>query len=184
MILLAEDFLLFELPNGSSVPLRPEMIRFEVPETANTVLDADTVNQAAAAVFHYFKHELKLSSISLGEFTLALAKVLRELEVAAAAADSTDNKFTRVESDLGKIAGAVDGVELLFFAELRKALRAHLSKSPVTLHFKGLRDCVKRLSGSQRWTNRCQALSDQIVAFMRRCLEAEAGERTCTMIVE
>ncbi len=184
MILLAEDCLLFELPNGSSVPLRPEMIRFEVPETANTVLNADTVNEAAAAVFYYFKHELKRSSISLGEFTLVLEKVLRELERAAKDARLINPANHRTESDLGKLADKVDGVELLFFAELRRALRSHLCKSPSALHFCGLRRCVKRLSGARRWNNRCQTLSDQIVAYMRSCLEAEVGEKTCTMIVD
>lgn len=184
MILLSEDYLLFELPNGSTVPLRPEMIRFEVPESANSVLNAETVNEAAAAVFHYFKHELKLSSISLGEFTLALEKVLRELERAARAADPTARAGGRLESDLGKLAEAVGGFELLFFAELRRTLHAHLCTAPAALHFRGLRTCVKRLSGAQRWSNRCQKLSDQIVAYMRSCLEAEAGEKACTMIVE
>ncbi len=184
MILLAEDYLLFQLPSGESVPLGPDMIRFEVPEANDSVLTTDTVNQAAAAVFHYFKHELKRTAVSLGEFTLALEKVLRELERAAQATNSPKPGLIKAESDLNELAEAVNGVELLFFTELRRAMRAQLRNGPSTLHFRGLRACVKRLSGARRWSNRCQALRDQIVAYLRDCLEAEAGEKPCTMLVE
>lgn len=83
MILLAHDFLFFRLANGESVPLRPEMIRFEVSGDADSILDAEIVNHTAAAVFHYFKHELGRDSVSLGEFAMALEKVLRGFELAA-----------------------------------------------------------------------------------------------------
>ncbi|MCX7722621.1 MAG: hypothetical protein N2379_06110 [Verrucomicrobiae bacterium] len=184
MILLADDCLLFELPNGTAVPLRPEMIRFESTGGAHAALDTEAVNEAAAAVFHYFKHELKRTSVSLGEFAVALEKVLTALERAAREAARNTHTSTHTESDLAELAEVVDGVELLFFLELRRLMRRQLRNAIGPLRFRGLRGCVKRLCGLRRWNATCEALSDQIVAYMRECLEAEAADKTCTMIIQ
>jgi len=184
MILLASDFLFFHLPDGESVPLRPEMISFEVSGYADSVLDAEIVNHAAAAVFHYFKHDLGRDSVSMGEFTMALEKVLRGFERAARApAEKRPNQCV-FEADLQRLADASGGGELFFFSELRRELRAQLRESPAMLRFRGLRRCVKRLSGAQRWSGRCRNLRDQIVEYLRGCLKADAREKPCALVVE
>jgi hypothetical protein len=184
MILLADDCLFFRLADGQSVPLRPEMIRFEVTGDADSFLDAEFVNHAAAAVFHYFKHELGRDSVSLGEFAMALEKVLRGFEQAVRVPRVRQPKQRASEADLRRLADAAGGSELFFYSELRRELRAQLRESPATLHFHGLRPCVKRLSGAQRWSGRCKDLRDQILAYLRGCLKADAGEKPCALIVE
>lgn len=184
MIMLARDLLLFRLADGESVPLRPEMISFEVSGDAASTLDAETVNNAAAAVFHYFKHDLGLDSVSMGEFTMALEKVLRGFVLSAAAPSGGDPNTRVLEADLRRLADESGGSELFFFSELRRELRAHLRQSPAMLRFHGLRRCVKQLSGAQRWSSRCQNLRDQIVEYLRGCLKADAQEKPCSLVVD
>jgi hypothetical protein len=184
MILLARDLLLFRLADGESVPLRPEMISFEVSGDAASTLDAETVNNAAAAVFHYFKHDLGRHSVSMGEFTMALEKVLCGFVLSAAAPSGGEPNARVLEADLWRLADESAGSELFFFSELRRELRARLRQSPAMLRFHGLRCCVKRLSGARRWSSRCQNLRDQIVEYLRGCLKADAREKPCSLVVD
>ncbi len=41
------------------------------------LVDPEVVRHASAAVLHYFKHELQRQFVSVGEFAVALEKVLR-----------------------------------------------------------------------------------------------------------
>jgi len=184
MILLAHDFLLFRLADGESIPLKPEMISFEVSADAGSCLDAEMVNQAAAAVFHYFKHELGRDSVSMGEFTITLERVLRGFALSARAQGARRPNQHAPEADLQQLADAACGSELIFFSDLRRELRAQLRESPAMLRFHGLRCCVKQLSGAQRWSSRCQNLRDQIVEYLRGCLKAEAGSKPCALVVK
>jgi hypothetical protein len=52
------------------------------------------------------------------------------------------------------------------------------------VRFSGLRGCVKHLAGARRWSPRCQGLHDQIVAYLRECLGAEARATECSLVVE
>jgi hypothetical protein len=187
MILLANDCLLLRLPNGESVPLRAEMISFDASGNEPALLDADFANEVAAAVFHYFKHDLKLPTITMGELCEAMERVLRSFAPhikpaapppAAAASDVV------MEADLGRLADESAGNELLFFARLRDEVRAQLREAPAQLRFCGLRHCVKQLTGARRWGRRCGKLRDQIVAFLRGCLLAETGTGSCPMVVD
>jgi hypothetical protein len=74
------------------------------------------------------------------------------------------------------------GGELLFFPRLRQEMRQQLSQSPRLLRFNGLHDCVKRLVGARRWCDRCRAMSDQIVGYLRQCLD-ENHRADCALVV-
>jgi hypothetical protein len=76
------------------------------------------------------------------------------------------------------------GCELFFFPRLRDEMRCQLLQSPQVLHFRGLRSCVKQLTGAQRWSPRCQKLQDQIVEFLRNCFATEANQPNCALLVE
>ena len=54
--------------------------------------DWETLRHAAASVFHYFKIELAREAVSIGEFSVALEKVLHHLgyTIHAHAADRAD----------------------------------------------------------------------------------------------
>jgi len=43
---------------------------------------------------------------------------------------------------------------------------------------------VKKIAGARRWSNRCELLQDQIVDFLRQCLNQEAEKPVCALVVE
>ena len=88
MIALQSDCLLFQLASGESIPCSPEMISVELVGDSDGQLDPEMLRHAAASVFHYFKVELERQTVSIGEFSLALEKALRNLGLTIRADDS------------------------------------------------------------------------------------------------
>jgi hypothetical protein len=159
------------------------MVEFET--NPRTFLDPELVHHAAAAVLHYFKHELGRSSVSVGEFSMALERVLRGFGLNVKAVSSVDRALLVAESDLRKLAcDSGRGVELIFFPRLRREVRERLLQRPRIIRFQGLRGCVKQLVGARRWTHRCQRLNDQIVDYLRLCWSSEAAAASCALVVE
>ena len=182
MIALHSNYLLVQLGNGESIPCSAEMITVEIVGEAGVPFDRDLLRHMVASVFHYFKSELERETVTAGEFSFALEKVLRHLGCPLPVG-SPDNEIS--EADLGRLAGEPgDHLELFFFPRLRDELRFRLRQSPRVLRFRGLRGCVKQLTGARRWSNRCEALQDQIVAYLRECLSAEPEPAKCALVVE
>lgn len=185
MIALQSDCLLFQLASGESIPCSPEMISVELVGDSAGQLDPEMLRHAAASVFHYFKVELERQTVSIGEFSLALEKALRNLGLTIRAGDFETRSQEIIETDLGLFARQSDGsLELFFFPRLRDELRTQLRQSPRMMRFRGLRGCVKQLSGAKRWSNRCEKLSEQIVEYLRGCLTAEPEQKECALVVE
>jgi hypothetical protein len=149
------------------------------------LLDDEVIQNAAQAVLHYFKSELGKTLVSVGEFAQALERVLRGLGFSVSASDPGTESFPAGDADLGRLAlDSQGGFELDFFPRLRRELRRQLDQAPGIIRFRGLRRCVKQLTGARRWTPRCQELSDQIVEYLRQCLSTESRRRSCPMLVE
>jgi len=185
MIALSSDHLIFQLNNGESVPCSAEMITIEIVGNSEGALDAEMLRHAAASVFHYFKVELERQSVTVGEFALALEKVLRNFGLTLYADESQPFARQILEADLRHLAcESESSLELFFFPRLRDELRARLRESPRLLRFRGLRGCVKQLAGAQRWSGRCEKIQDQIVEFLRECLTAEPEQKDCALVVE
>jgi hypothetical protein len=203
MIALAFDCLLFQTSSGESIPFSAEMISVELTGDGIGPFDPEFLKDAASAVFHYFKNDLGRITVTVGEFAVALEKVLRGFGLAcepeapaapgqlaaeeqASAEPAAEHAVRRVtEADLRQLAcESGKGCELFFFPRLRDELKQHLSSGPEVLHFRGLRSCVKQLTGARRWSPRCQTLEDQIVEFLRNCFATEAGGPKCAMLVE
>ena len=185
MIALQSGCLLFQLASGESVPCSVEMISVELTGNTKDLLDPEVLSHAAASVFHYFKNELERETVTVGEFAVALEKVLRQLGfvIRAGALESRSREI--VETDLCLFAReSADSLELFFFPRLRDELRAQLRQSPRVLRFRGLRGCVKPLTGARRWSVRCEKLQDHIVEYLRRCLTAEPEQNDCSLVVE
>ena len=184
MITLAGDCLIFRTPSGEGIPCSVETISVELIGEDASLFDADFIKQAAGAVLHYFRDELGRQSVTMAEFSLALENVLRGFKMAAAVKPGAATPNVRVaQADLDRLAAESDnGGELLFFPRLRDELRARLRESPQMLCFGGIRDCVKRLAGAQRWSQRCETLHDQIVDFLRSCLSREESAH-CALVV-
>jgi len=77
MIQLLENSIWVEKPSGSSSVCTAEQITIELMGGAIEGLDPEMVRQAAAGVLHYFKVELGREFVTVGEFSTALAKVLK-----------------------------------------------------------------------------------------------------------
>ncbi len=187
MIALQSDCLLFRLANGESVPCSAEMISIEISGFAGAAewVDPEMLHHAAASVFHYFKEELRRETVTVGEFAMALEKVLRGLGFVIRAGGIEPRPSVAGPTDLAGLArDSADSLELLFFPRLRRELRAQLRQSPRVIRFRGLRGCVKQLAGARRWSRRCENLQDQIVDYLRGCLTAEPDQNECALLVE
>ena len=186
MIQLHSHCLVFETANGEHIPCAVEDVSVEIIGAAVDQLDHEIVKEAAAAVLHYFKVERQQTIVTIAEFTAALEEVLRGLGlVMTAAAPKPEPALTGsvAETSLDLLAEETgDGGELLFFPRLREEMRQQLSLSPRLLRFSGLHDCVKRLVGARRWCDRCRAMSDQIVGYLRQCLD-ENHRADCALVV-
>jgi hypothetical protein len=185
MIALQSNCLFFQLASGESIPCSAEMISIELVGDSHGCLDPEILRHAAASVFHYFKNELERQTVTIGEFSVALEKALRNLGLNIRAGDFATQSQQVIETDLGLFARQSDGsLELFFFPRLRDELRAQLRQSPRVVRFRGLRGCVKELAGARRWSARCEQMRDQIVGYLRECLVAEPEQAACALVVE
>lgn len=184
MIQLHPDCLIFQTSSGENIPCSAETVTVEL--VGESTLDPEIVREAASAVVYYFKVELGRDNVSIEEFARALEKVLMRLgyEVTAGEdAHSGPKDFPQVVLNLPELASACGkGFELIFFQRLRSELREQLATHPRSVRFQGLRTCVKQLTGARRWSERCQALNDQIVEYLRECYSAEQPA-DCNLVV-
>ncbi len=185
MIQLHPDYLMFQLPNGDSVPCSAETVTFELIGDAADNLDPEMVKNAAAAVLHYFQQDLKRECVSVGEFSEALEEVLRGFGFKVETAGTTKPSAPVTETDLVPLASQAAGSgELFFFNLLRDELRQKLpAAAGGRLDLRGLRPCVKHLLGASRWSARCEGLSDQIVGYVRRYLSQEEARTECAIVI-
>jgi hypothetical protein len=191
MIILAEDCLVLRDASGEGIPCSAETISVELIGENASMFDAEFIKQAAGAVLHYFRDELGRTSVTMAEFSMALENVLLGFKLAAGKKIIADKKVAAdpakriAQSDLCRLAAETDnGGELIFFPRLRDELRAQLQQSPQMLCFRGIRGCVKQLTGARRWSHRCQSLHDQIVEFLRSCMSREDSAVDCALVVK
>jgi len=185
MILLRPDCLVFETSAGELIPCTAKEVTFELIGDAAKWLDAEIIENAAAAVLHYFRTERQQETVSVAQFAITLEKVLVELGLEVKTVDAPETHSPGrplVEADLRGFAA--DGGELFFFPRLRDEVRRRLDGTPRVLRFHGLRACVKQLTGAKRWGARCSALNDQIVDYLRTCFSTEkAGAGSALVVV-
>ena len=183
MIRLRSDCLEFEMSNGEKIPCSATSVTVELMGSAADLLDRHIVENAAAAVLHYFLHDLQKTSVTLSEFTQALEAALRGMGLNVSC-DAPKNAVCMREADLRALAcESGKAFELGFFVRLREELRRGIEHSPNVLRFSGLRGCVKQLAGARRWCPRCQKLSDHIVEYLRECLSREQPDEPCGLMV-
>jgi hypothetical protein len=177
MIQLHPDYLVFHTSQGENIPASAETVTIELIGDAASSIDPEVVREAAAAVVHYFKEELKQEQVSIAEFSAALERVLNSFgySVSSSPGNPPAADPNIATADLEKLALESSAVELVFFLKLRERFHNLLNSSPHLLKFEGLRRCVKQLLGVKHWCRRCERLSDQIVEFLRACLAAECG---------
>lgn len=200
MISLRPDCLAFESPDGEFIPCSAQQVVVELIGDAAQWLDQEVITHASEAVLHYFRHEKGQHSVSLGEFVSALERVLKGLGLDIQASAKPSGQWPAsctaakpevasaqrrvVENDLLELAGrSAGGAELFFFPLLRREMHQCLDGSPLTLRFRGLRECVKQIVGSKRWNTACQSMNDRIVDYLRTCLNTEKAGEGCALVV-
>ena len=182
MIQLKPNCLVLKTAGGEQIPCEAEWATHEWVGELGLDLEPDIVQNASAAVLHYFKHELNRNTVSVDEFADALEKVFRRLSVELRSKQGAPLRIA--EANLGELARKSGvGGELFFFKALRAELKRKLQESPQVLRFCGLRHCAKQLTGSTRWNRRCQALSDQIVEYLRVCWSAEPRSQSSALLI-
>ena len=183
MIQLHRDYLLIETSTGETIPCSAELVTIELVGGAAAALEPETVRQAAAAVLHFFKHDLGRESVSIADFSRVLGEVLGSLgfNVRGGQESKPKGEFCDLR-DLATESGE-GGFELAFYPQLRGRFRSLLAQSSGIVRFEGLRGCVKQLLGAKRWSGRCQALNDQIVQYLRECLASEGESESCGLVV-
>ena len=210
MIHLRHDCLVFEFPTGEMIPCTAEEIALELSLEPGQTFDPEVLKNAAAAVLHYFRHELQRQEVSLKEFATALRRVLKDLGfdlkeyemkvtsptipsdsnsaasdslVPAAASVAVSSGLT-TEIDLGSLEKQSGGAgELQFFQSLKADFLDRLQSNPQVIVCHGLRSCSKNLCAARRWSDRCQELIDDIVRFLRACLKDYADGRRPVLCV-
>ena len=187
MIQLHPDYLFFQTKQGETIPCSAESVTIELIGDAASFLDPQLVREAASAVVHYFKVELGRETVSVAEFSRALERVLNGLGFTVTSNASDDDPASVINVSNTNLPEMLEegheGFELLFFLKLRQEFQRQVGNSPDVLKFRGLRACVKRILGVKRWGRRCDALSDQIVFFLRACLETEPGSLSRGLVV-
>lgn len=198
MIRLREDCLVFRTADGLTIPCTAEEVTVEIMGDAAGAIDPEVVRSAAAAVLHYFKSELGREEVSVSEFSQALERVLRGFGFQISYAEKSDGSAegaasgsaeakparTIVEADLVELAADFGpACELFFFQKLRENLKAKLASAPDVVRFSGLRRCAKQLTGSRRWSHRCEEASDRIVGFLRESFTRDNGGHRCALVV-
>lgn len=185
MIQLRPDCLALQGEDGDAIPCSAEKITVQIVSGPGSHLDAEMVEHAVAAVLHYFREEQGREFVSMGEFTVALERALKNFGFTLKAHPPVGASLTVEESDLRQLAcDAGKGFELTFFPKLRAELLVRLGRAPRCIRFVGLRSCVKQLTGARRWSPRCQCLNDQIVDFARHCLQDGSHGAACALVVE
>jgi hypothetical protein len=184
MIQLKPDCLVFQTSDGEHVPCSAEWITIELMGEDAAWVDPVIIQNVSAAVLHYFKEELNKEFISVSEFAIALEKALRGFGLTVYADREPAGEVCVASSSLQDLARrAGENFELLFFPHLRAEMRSKMEQSPQVLRFHGLRDCVKQLTGAERWTRHCQNLNDQIVDYLRTCWRTEPSSQSCSLVV-
>jgi hypothetical protein len=184
MMRLKKDCLIFQTNCGQQIPCSAEWVTLELIGDAASLVDPDLVQHAAAAVLHYFKEELHRQFVSVAEFAAALERALRAVGLSIFA-EAEPGPLRVLDSHLPELMkSAGQNGELFFFPQLRQELRRQLEESPQILRFNGLRPCAKQLAGANRWSPRCENMSDQIVDYMRTCWQSDTRSRSCTLVVK
>lgn len=188
MIQLHSHSLVFETTDGELIPCDAEEVTIELIGEAVQDLDPNLVRQAATAVLHYFKSECEQQVVTIREFTQALEQVLHNLgvqvskEEKSAAKSLVGGKILEADlSDLIEEDGSA--TELIFFARLKREFVKLLNRSPRVIRLRGLRRCVKHLIGAQRWSKRCYGPNDQIINFLRECMEQRSEQNDCALVI-
>ena len=184
MIRLHPDCLIIKMSSGEQFPCPAEIVTVELIGEAASWMSEEVDKNVAAAVLHFFKEEQGRDVVSVAEFSEVLEDVLQGFGYSVGQAALGKGKRMVRNTDINDIIADTEGeLELAMYQRLKSEMERLLRNPPDELRFCGLRGCVKRVLHAQRWSRKCQALNDQIVAFLRECLDAHSSS-DCSLVVK
>ncbi|MDG1889703.1 MAG: hypothetical protein P8L18_00220 [Verrucomicrobiota bacterium] len=184
MIQLNPDCVMVELENGQALPHSVELVTVEFLGDAASWMDPECLRSICEGVVIYLRDELGKGVVPLHEFARVLGAVMRDLGFDANLPLQPDNLGRVYKTDIGDWLGRHDlGFDLMLFKRLREEMCRRLDgEAPSVLWIHGIRKCVKRHLGARRWSQRCQLLNDQLVAFIRACFDREADKGSALVL--
>jgi hypothetical protein len=177
MIQPREDIAWVRTADGRLTPFDADRLAKSIELACELTGHADQLlaESVAAAVYHYARECESDRTIAAAEIARIVLAVLETLTCEdAARAYARRSEWAEIRLD------TMSGFELEFYRQLDTALREASGTEEMTMvHLRGLRACVMRLRGAQRWGQACRVLADEIVDFVRarasRARPARAG---------
>jgi hypothetical protein len=169
MILERQDLTWVESADGRRTPFDEARLIASIQTAANRIgHDSELLAESVAAAIHSYARDCTSDrTIEAGEIQDVVASVLHMLgydEIERAYMRRRQLSEIRLD-ELVTQSGA--GFELNFYHQLDHALLSAADEKLALLHVRGLRSCVMRLRGANRWGASCSALAEDIVEHVR-----------------
>jgi len=169
MILEPQNLTWVESPDGRLTPFDEARLIASIRSAASRVGDdSEWLAESVAAAIHLYARDCTSEqTIEMSEIEDVVAAVLRMLGY-----DDIERAY-RQRRQLSEIqleqlvAQSGAGFELDFYRHLDDALRSAEDGELALMRVRGLRSCVMRLRGAQRWGASCRTLAEDIVAHVR-----------------
>ncbi|HUK81639.1 MAG TPA: ATP cone domain-containing protein [Verrucomicrobiae bacterium] len=169
MILERQDLAWVESTDGRRTPFDVARLIASIQTAASRVgHDGEWLAQSVAGAIHLYARDCTSEqTVETSEIEDVVASVLHMLGY-----DDIERAYLQ-RRQLGEIrldqlvAQSGPGFELNFFQRLDDALRSAEDEELALLRVRGLRSCVMRLRGAQRWGASCRALAEDIVEHVR-----------------
>jgi hypothetical protein len=133
--------------------------------TVDGVRDHLLAESIASAIYRYTLDCLPRQTIAATDIEELVGAVLTMLGLVPLAR-AYAQRGQRTEIQLDQLAAA-EHYELAFYRRLAEHLHACADTDLELIQLRGLRACVMRLAGAQRWGRACRGLADEILAFIR-----------------
>jgi hypothetical protein len=169
MIQLQDDIVWVRFADGRLAPFDEQRLALSIQKAAERTGLSDwwLAESIAAAVHVYASHSRTNGVIQSSKITEIVAVALSELghsRISEAYAAGRN----RAAVHLNELAGGMSAAfELEFFQQLDRALDAAANRRLLVMEVDGLRACVMRLRGAQRWTAGCREFAEDIVEYVR-----------------
>jgi len=168
MIQLREDIAWVCVADGKRTPFDNQQLIGSIQRAIGDQLLAESI---ANAIYRY---ACDTNTISTAEIAKLVVTALTLFGLADCA-NAYRHRDQFAEIRLDQLAGS-EAFELGFYRQLDHALRS--LTTPARLNLSGLRACVMRLRGAQRWGESCRTLADEIVGFVRDRIQQVSIEVT------
>ena len=128
--------------------------------------DFPFIDDLLEGILHYLENKCSLRVLTIEELHTRVRRMLERIgcEAIARTLPLLAPPITLSLKRAAKEAG--NGFELAFFNKINDEIQDLKTHGVEELYFTGTRDCVKLLRGVNRWTDPCEQLHKEIIAFL------------------